>query len=228
MTMPGIIAVLLDVDGTLLNSNDEHAHSWLTALQEQSFNPEYAQVRSRIGMGGDKMTFELCGLQPDDPRARSMAKRASDVFRTSYLSQVQPTRGARALLERLKANGHDLIVATSAGGDLLELLLDRAGVLDLIDHSATSSDVSRSKPDADLVHAALGKAGLTADEAVMVGDTPYDIESASKAGVKTIALRCGGWWDDAALSGAVAIYDDPEAMLTTLGHLLPTAVPGDV
>jgi HAD superfamily hydrolase (TIGR01509 family) len=221
MALPGVKAVLLDVDGTLLNSNDQQARSWVKALRESDFDVEYDAVRSRIGKGGDKMTLELCGLQPDDPLAKSLAKRVSEIFKADFMEDVRPTKGARALLERLKANGHQLVVATSAGGDMLDGLLQKAGVLDLIDIKTTSDDVASSKPDPDLIHAALAKAGVTADQAVMLGDTPYDVEAAHAASVRAVALRCGGWWDDNALAGAVAIFDDPESMLTKLAHLLP-------
>jgi len=111
----------------------------------------------------------------------------------------------------LKTNGLRVVIATSAGKEELDALLRQAGVDDLIDR-ATSSDAGASKPDPDIVSAALRQAKLPPAAAVMVGDTPYDIEAAKRAGVKTIALRCGGWWDDAALAGAVAIYDDPAAL----------------
>ena len=99
---------------------------------------------------------------------------------------------------------------------MLEGVLKQAGVDGLFHDTATSSDADDSKPDPDIVLAALDKAGVAADEAVMLGDTPYDIESAKKAGVKTIALRCGGFWSDDDLGDAAAIHDDPQALLDAL------------
>jgi phosphoglycolate phosphatase-like HAD superfamily hydrolase len=93
-------------------------------------------------------------------------------------------------------------------------LLKQAGVADLIDLAATSEDAENSKPDADIVHAALAKAGVGAHEAVMVGDTPYDIQAARAAGVRAVCLRCGGWWKDEDLACAIAIYDDPAELLS--------------
>jgi phosphoglycolate phosphatase-like HAD superfamily hydrolase len=104
------------------------------------------------------------------------------------------------------------VVATSAGGDELDELLRQAGIYDLIEKTTSSSDAESSKPDPDIIQAALKKGRLEPRTAIMLGDTPYDIEAAGRAGVRAIALRCGGWWDDAALKGAVGIYDDPAAL----------------
>jgi phosphoglycolate phosphatase-like HAD superfamily hydrolase len=111
------------------------------------------------------------------------------------------------------ARGLTLVIATSAGGDEMRGLLERAGVGDLIDDATSSGDVESSKPDPDVIGAALRKGRLRAEETVMLGDTPYDIAAAARAGVPTVALRCGGWWDDLALGGAVAIYRDPADLL---------------
>jgi phosphoglycolate phosphatase-like HAD superfamily hydrolase len=110
----------------------------------------------------------------------------------------------------LLAEGLTLIVATSAGGDELNGLLKQAGVDDLIHGATSSGDVDNSKPDPDIIGAAIKKSKLDPDELVMLGDTPYDLEAATKAGVPTIILRCGGWWDDDVFGGAIALFDDPE------------------
>jgi HAD superfamily hydrolase (TIGR01549 family) len=220
MTLPGVKAVLLDVDGTLLHSNDQQARAWLDALHEAGVAVEYGDVRSRVGKGSDKMVDELCGSESASSIRGTLEKRASEIFLDRYLAETRPTRGVRELLERFKDCGLRLVVATSAGGEMLDALLEQAGVTDLIDDSATSTDVSASKPCPDLIHAALVKAGVAFDQAVMLGDTPYDVEAARAAGVRTVALRCGGWWDDAAFTGAVAVFDDPATMLAKLEHLL--------
>jgi HAD superfamily hydrolase (TIGR01509 family) len=205
-------AVLLDIDGTLLDSNDAHTRAWLDVLGHHGHRVDYETVRRMIGKGGDKVVCELLGLAPDSAAARQISdERKADFL--ARLPALQPTRGARDLLQHLKAIGLRLLVATSAGGPELDALLRQAGVDDLVDIATTSSDAEHSKPDPDIIEVALRKGGLEAHAAVMVGDTPYDIEAAAAAGVATIALRCGGWWDDAALGGAVAIYDDPADLL---------------
>jgi HAD superfamily hydrolase (TIGR01509 family) len=193
----------------LLDSNDAHAASWADVFAELNYDIRFEHVRPLVGMGGDKLVPILTGLDHESRRGKELSERKKAVFEQKYLPDLRPTRGARDLLEHLLAEGFTLVVATSAGGDELRGLVERAGIGDLIHDATSSGDVENSKPDPDVIGAALRKGRLAADEAVMIGDTPYDIAGAAKAGVPTIALRCGGWWDDLALGGAVAIYDDP-------------------
>jgi HAD superfamily hydrolase (TIGR01509 family) len=209
-------AVLLDVDGTLLDSNDAHARSWVEVFVRHGMPIGFERVRALIGKGGDKLLPELTGIDADSPRGKELSAERRKLFLEKFLPTLRPTRGARALIQQLKAKGVSVVIATSANGKELAALLRQAGVDDLIER-ATSSDDGASKPDPDIVRAALEEAKVAAEDAVMVGDTPYDIEAAKRAGMRTIALRCGGWWDDAALGGAVAIYDDPAALALSFG-----------
>lgn len=204
-------AVLLDVDGTLLDSNEAHALCWQDVLRRNGFVRSHAEVRPLIGMGGDKVLPKLTGLQEDHPLAKRITKERTRLFLAHYLPGISPTSGARALVEKIISDGLRPVVATSASEEL-PALLRQAGVHDLIKMSATSKDADHSKPDGDIVEAALHLAGVAATEAVMIGDTPYDVEAAGKAGVGCIALRCGGWWPDSALAPA-QIHDDPAALL---------------
>jgi HAD superfamily hydrolase (TIGR01509 family) len=205
--------VLLDVDGTLLDSNDAHASAWADVFAEFGYDIRFEHVRPLVGMGGDKLVPILTGLDHETGKGKQLSERKKAVFEERYLPYLAPTRGARQLLEHMIAEELELVIATSAGHDEMRALLDRAGVADLIDEATSSGDVESSKPDPDVIGAALKKGNLTADEVVMIGDTPYDIAAAAKAGVPTIALRCGGWWDDLSLGGAVAIYNDPADLL---------------
>lgn len=205
--------VLFDVDGTLLDSNDGHAASWVDVFIESGYDIPFERVRPLVGMGSDKLVPELTGLDHESPEGTRLIERKKAVFEERYLPHLRATHGARPLLERMVADGLTVVIATSAGSDEMRALLQRAGVADLIDDATSSGDVESSKPDPDVIGAALRKGRLRADEALMVGDTPYDIESAGKLDVPTIALRCGGWWDDYSLSGAVAIYEDPADLL---------------
>ena len=216
MTSPTRKAVLIDVDGTLLDSNDAHANAWVEVLTRAGYDAPYDRIRSLIGKGGDKLLEEAVGVDEDSDEGERLSEERVAVVRDRFLKSLRPTTGARALLERLRDDGVQLIVATSATGEELRGLLKQADVADLIDASSTSQDADASKPDPDIVVAALRKAGVDAKDAVMLGDTPYDIESARKAGVDTIVFRCGGFWDDAALGDAVAIYDDPGSLLNAL------------
>jgi HAD superfamily hydrolase (TIGR01509 family) len=210
---PALRTVLLDIDGTLIDSNDAHARAWVDALRTHGYVVPFEEVRPLIGKGGDKLVPELTGLDPDSDEAKRLGETRSKLFLTRELPTLRPTKGARALLEHLTSLGMELVVATSATSSEVQALLEQAGVADLIPLASSSSDADRSKPDPDIVQAALRKSGSLAAQSVLVGDTPYDIEAAGRAKVPSIALRCGGWWDDTALRGATASYDDPAELL---------------
>jgi len=206
-------ALLVDIDGTLIDSNDAHVRAWMKVLARHGHEFPYDAIRPLIGKGGDKLLHRLLGLAEDAPQAEALAKERREVFLADELHGLQPTRGARDLLQRVREAGLRVVVATAADGDETSALLRQAGVDDLVDDAASSADVADSKPAPDVVHAALQRAGVRPSEALMLGDTPYDVEAATKAGTGTIALRCGGWWNDDAFDRALALYDDPAALL---------------
>ena len=220
MNAKALKAVLIDVDGTLLDSNDAHAWAWIEALRRHGHDVPFARVRTLIGKGGDKLLEEAVGFDDETDEGERIADARRKIFVGRFLKDLKPTRGARALLARLRDDGLELVIATSASGEELKGLLDQADVADLIDIAASSSDADHSKPDPDIVLAALDKAGVHPDEAMMLGDTPYDIDAAAEAGVRTIVLRCGGGWHDDAFAEAAAIYDDPAALLAALDDSL--------
>jgi HAD superfamily hydrolase (TIGR01509 family) len=203
--------VLLDVDGTLIYSNDAHARAWVAAFAKYGYVIPFETVRPLIGKGADKLIPELTGLDPESDEAKRISEARAEFFRRE-LPSLHPTPGARALLVRMLDDGLELVVATSATADEVTALLQQAGVADLIQAATSADDVDSSKPDPDIVQAALRKSGRHPSEAIMLGDTPYDIEAATRARVPAIALRSGGW-TDAALEGAIAIYDDPADLL---------------
>lgn len=205
--------VLLDIDGTLIDSNDAHARAWVDSLRAHGYVVPFEQVRPLIGMGGDKVLPVLTGLDPESGEAERMAETRSELFLERELPTLRPTRGARALLEHMLGVGLALTVATSAKEDEVRALLEQAGVSDLIQLASSADDAERSKPDPDIVQAALRLSRSQAAHSAMLGDTPYDVEAATRARVSIIALRCGGWWDDAALAQAAGIYDDPGELL---------------
>ena len=200
--------VLFDVDGTLVDSNDAHAWAWVEALRESGHDVPFGKVRPLIGMGGDKVLPRLVGLSPDEDRGKEIDERRKAIFRERHLPLVRPFPGARELVERVRDQGLAAGVATSSDEETKTALLRAAGVEDLFDAVTSADDAEESKPDPDIVEAALRRLRLPAGEAVMIGDTPYDVEAAARSGLVTIAVRCGGW-DDAGLSGAVEIYDGP-------------------
>ncbi len=208
-------AVLFDIDGTLVDSNDAHAHAWVKAFAEAGVRVEFDRVRCAIGMGGDKLMPAVADIEEETPLGTRISTRRSEIFKSEYLAQLQPFRDAGTLVRRIKTLGLEAVAASSAKRDELEALLKVADANSLLGKAASGDDADESKPDPDIVHAALKKAGVHAGEAVMIGDTPYDVEAASRAGVVAIAFRCGGWTDEA-LRGAIAIYDGPWDLLSRL------------
>lgn len=209
--------VLLDIDGTLVDSNDAHARAWVASLAKHGYVVQFEAVRRLIGKGGDKLMPELTGLDPESDQAKAMSALRAELF-ARELPSLRPTRGARDLLVALHDRGLHLVVATSAQEQEVGALLRQAGVADLIQAASSSDDAEASKPDPDIIQAALHKVGRQAAHGVMLGDTPYDIEAAQRARVPAIALRCGGWWGDEAFGNAVGIYDDPADLLARLAE----------
>jgi HAD superfamily hydrolase (TIGR01509 family) len=211
--MPQTIrGVILDVDGTLVDSNDAHARAWVEALAENGITVSFEEVRGRIGEGGDKLLPEVSGIRTDTPQGKKLEQRRKEIFETRYLPSLRPTPGAHELLEHMHARGLKLVVASSAKKDELTPLLRVCGAEELIEQQTSSDDAEHSKPDPDIVQAALGELGMPAEQVVMLGDTPYDVASASRAGVAVIAFRCGGW-SDAELQPALRVYDNPADLL---------------
>ena len=204
--------MLLDVDGTLLDSNDAHAAAWQDVLREYDMPRDFAAIRRLIGMGGDKLLPALTGIAADSELGRRIVARRARHFRDRYLRELRPFPGVRALFLRIAGDGFRIGIASSAKKDELDPLLEIAGVADLVQRQTSSDDVDASKPDPDAVHAALAKLDVAPQASTMVGDTPYDIEAAARAGVAALAFRCGGW-NDTDLSGARAIYDGPADLL---------------
>jgi beta-phosphoglucomutase-like phosphatase (HAD superfamily) len=203
-----IVAVIFDVDGTLVDSNDHHAKSWCDTLEEFGYQADFAEVRSKIGMGSDKLLPQVIGIEVDSDEGKKLTRRRDEIFKERYLPTIKAFPGVRELVLLMQQIDLKIVAASSAHREDLERLLEIAGVADLIADYTSSSDAERSKPDPDIVEAALGKLELKPEQAIMVGDTPYDVAAAMAARIRTVALRCGGWSDDH-LQGAIAIYDDP-------------------
>jgi HAD superfamily hydrolase (TIGR01509 family) len=208
-------AILFDIDGTLVDSNDAHAHAWVASFTEHGLTIDFAQVRRCIGMGSDKLMPAVSGIDEDSPAGTAIARRRGEIFVERYLPYLKPFRDAGRLVAELKARGSTIVAASSAKRDELQRLLAIAGADALMDGSTSSDDAARSKPAPDIVRAALKRANAAPADAVMIGDTPYDVEASLRAGVAIIGFRCGGWTDQD-LQGAIAIYDGPWHLLARL------------
>jgi HAD superfamily hydrolase (TIGR01509 family) len=204
--------VLLDIDGTLVDSNDAHAHAWQQALREKGIDVAFEKIRRLIGKGGDKLLPEVTNIDPDSPEGEAISKARREIFERDFLPKLRPFPKVEQLLARFTESGLRLAVASSAKKEELQTLLKICGAEKFIEASTSSDDAENSKPDPDIVHAALKSVALVPGEVVLLGDTPYDIRAAHGAKVGTVALRCGGW-GDADLAGAIAIYDSPADLL---------------
>ena len=220
----GYRGILLDMDGTLVDSNHAHAQAWVEAFRELGRPVPYERIRPLIGMGGDKLLPAAAGLSADSPEGEAVAEKRGEIFRGRFLPRIEAFPGTRGLLQELRRRGFRLAVASSAKEEELEPLLRIAGAHDLIESATSADDAGSSKPDPDVIHAALGRLRAAPGEAVMVGDTPYDAEAAVRAGVAFVGFRCGGW-EGAALDGAIAAYDGPWDLLRRLDES-PLARPG--
>ncbi len=210
--MPHIHGVILDVDGTLIDSNDAQAHSWVEAMAAYGYQVAFEKVRPLIGMGGDKVLPETVHVSKDSEQGKAISQKRGEIFKERYLPHLQAFPHAQDLIKEIRKRGLQVAIASSAQPDELQAMLRLVGAADLIKDKSSSKDAQRSKPDPDVMEVTLVRLGLPADETLMIGDTAYDIEAAQKVHVGTIAFRCGGW-SDRNLARAIAIYDGPADLL---------------
>jgi HAD superfamily hydrolase (TIGR01509 family) len=198
---------ILDIDGTLVDTNYQHALAWYRAFREHGVVLAIWRIHRHIGMGGDQLVPALT----DDSFERARGEEVRDAEGRHYMrmiGEVQPMRDARELIEDIRERRHTALLASSAKEQEVDHYLDLLAARELADGWTSSADVESTKPEPDLVHAALAKAGADARDAVMVGDTPWDVQAAERAGVPTIAVMTGGF-SEAELrdAGAVAVYE---------------------
>ncbi len=205
-----IAGVILDVDGTLVDSNRLHAQAWFDVFREAGLDGgTVLDIQRLIGMGSDKLLPKAVGVDAETSEGKRLSERRGQLFRSLYLPTVRALPGAHALVETFRDRGLRLAVASSAQPDELTSLLEVAGVGWLRDEATSGDEVEASKPDPDIVHAALRELDLPADRVAFLGDTPYDVEAGLRAGVTVVGVRSGGW-DEAGLRGAAAVYRDAE------------------
>jgi HAD superfamily hydrolase (TIGR01509 family) len=201
-------AAILDIDGTLVDTNYHHAVAWYRAFRALDVTLPLYRIHRHIGMGGDQLVAALAGDDFEREHGDDVRGREGDIY-MELIDEVRPLAGARMLLERLKERGHALVLASSAKEHEVDRYLDLLDARALAHAWTTSADVEATKPQPDLVNAALEKLGTR--EAVMVGDTPWDIKAARAADVDTIAVLTGGFSDDELEeAGAVAVFDSIE------------------
>jgi HAD superfamily hydrolase (TIGR01509 family) len=212
MTMP-ITAVLFDIDGTLVDSNDMHVLAWEEAFAGIGASFDRDVIHSQIGKGTDMLVPTLLpDLGEDEQDALGEAHGA--IFKAKYLEKAKPFARAHDLLAKARDVGQRIVLASSASQAELDHYLDLLDARDLVDATTSSDDVEKTKPAPDIFATAIRKIGADPAEVIVVGDTPYDVEAAAKCGIAAIALRSGKFSDDALnAAGAIAIYDDAAALL---------------
>ena len=210
-----IKAVLFDIDGTLVDSNDAHVQVWLEVFRGAGTVLEPQAVHDQIGKGADNL---VPALMPGTTKAdqERLGEEHGRRFKRDHLAAVRPFPGARELLLRVREAGCRVVLASSASTAELEHYIELMDVRDVVAETTSSDDVENTKPAPDIFATALGKVTpLRPDEVIAVGDTPYDVEAAARCGVATVALRSGGFTDEVLLkAGALALYDDADALLS--------------
>jgi HAD superfamily hydrolase (TIGR01509 family) len=207
-------AAILDIDGTLVDSNYQHAIAWYRALRQHGHVLPIWRIHRHIGMGGDQLVASLCGDDVEEELGDDI-RGAEKALYMALIDEVEPLAGARDLIVDLKRMGRTIVLASSAKPDEVEHYLDLLDARGLADAWTTSGDVESTKPEPDLVHAALERAGT--DSAVMVGDSTWDCEAAGRAGIETIAVLTGGFSDQELRdAGAVAVYHSIEELRRSL------------
>jgi HAD superfamily hydrolase (TIGR01509 family) len=198
---------ILDVDGTLVDTNYQHALAWFRAFREHEIVVPIWRIHRHIGMGGDQLVPALTDARVESELGDPLRKSETERYR-EMIEESEPLADARALIEDLKRRGHTVVLASSAKEAELDHYLDLLDARELADDWTSSADVEATKPSPDLVEVALKKAGQPPEHAVMVGDSPFDIEAAKRANVPTLALMTGGFSRDELLqAGALDVFE---------------------
>jgi phosphoglycolate phosphatase-like HAD superfamily hydrolase len=184
-------AAILDIDGTLVDTNYHHAIAWYRAFLQSGVTMPLWRIHRHIGMGGDQLVAALAGEEFDAEHGDDV-RTAEKVLYMAVIHEVRPFADARPLLEDLDRRGHPIVLASSAKPDEVEHYLDLLDARELADGWTHSGDVERTKPEPDLVAAAIEKVGAR-DGAVMVGDSTWDCEAAGRARIPTLAVLTGGF-----------------------------------
>jgi HAD superfamily hydrolase (TIGR01509 family) len=213
-----VAVAILDIDGTLVDTNYHHTVAWYRAFRQHGIVLPMWRIHRHIGMGGDQMVASLTDDATEEEKGDDIRAAEKPLY-LAFIEECEPMEGARGLIEDIKANGHTVVLASSAKGDEVDHYLDQLDARELADDWTMSDDVESTKPEPDLVTAALEEVGGSADDAVMVGDTTWDIEAAKRAGVETIAVRTGGFGaDELEEAGAAAVFESVAELRERLGE----------
>ncbi|HEX8074110.1 MAG TPA: HAD family hydrolase [Thermoleophilaceae bacterium] len=202
---------ILDIDGTLVDTNYQHAIAWYRAFRQHDIVLPIWRIHTHMGMGGDQLVESLTNAETEEEKGDDI-RAAEKALYMALIEECEPMDGARRLIEVLKERGRTVILASSAKEDEVDHYLDLLDVRELADGWTTSADVDATKPEPDLVEAAIEKGG--GDSAAMLGDTPWDCKAAKRAGIDTMALMTGGFSEQQLReAGAVAVFESIAELL---------------
>jgi HAD superfamily hydrolase (TIGR01509 family) len=214
---------ILDVDGTLVDTNYHHAIAWFRAFRKHDVTVQVWVVHRHIGMGGDQLVAAVAGDEVEDELGDAIREAEGDLYK-ELIDEVQPMEGARQLIEDLKERDNTVVLASSAKDWEVEHYLELLDAEKIVDAWTTSDDVEDTKPEPDLVHAALDKVGGRPEDAMLIGDTVWDVEAAHRAGVQTLAVRTGGFSEQELRdAGAKDVYTSVEELRQALRETAFTA-----
>ncbi|MDT5121064.1 MAG: hypothetical protein QOC96_546 [Acidobacteriota bacterium] len=210
-----IKAVIFDIDGTLIDSVDLHAQAWQETFKHFGKEIPYEDVRHQIGKGSDQLLPVFFSKDELDKFGEEMEEYRAELFKRDFLSRVRAFPKVRELFQRIKDDGLRIALASSAKEDELKTYKKIAHIEDLVEEETSADDADKSKPHPDIFEAALERLGdIEPDEAIAIGDTPYDAEAAGKLNLRTIGVRCGGFPEaELKAAGCIAIYQDPADLL---------------
>jgi HAD superfamily hydrolase (TIGR01509 family) len=204
-------AAILDIDGTLVDTNYQHAVAWYRAFRQHGIVLPLYKIHRHIGMGGDQLVASLCGDEVEEEQGEDIRAAEKPLY-LAMIEEVEPLEGSRELIKELKEDGRAVVLASSAKEDEVEHYLDLLDARDLADDATSSADVDATKPEPDLVKAAIEKAG-NPDKAVMVGDSTWDCEAAKRAGIETVAVLTGGFSrEELQEAGAAVVFESIEEL----------------
>ena len=203
------------MDGTLVDSVDLHALAWQDAFRDFGHDLELHTVRAQIGKGGDQLLPVFLSAAQIEATGEALEEHRGKIMHERYMDRIIAFPDVRRLFERLLQDGKQIALASSAKAAELGTYKKLADIVDLLDAETSSDDAEKSKPHPDIFQAALAKLGnMRPEDAIVIGDTPYDAEAASKAGVRTVGVLCGGWTAaDLHAAGCIAVYRDPSDLL---------------
>jgi HAD superfamily hydrolase (TIGR01509 family) len=210
-----IKAVIFDVDGTIVDSVDLHTKAWKMAFEKFGKEISFVAIRRQIGKGADQLLPVFFSREELDQFGEELDSYRSEVFKRAYLPKVKAFPNVRELFERIKQDGKQIALASSAKEDELKEYKKIAKIDDLVEAETSSGDVKKSKPYPDIFAAALEQLGnIAPDQVIAIGDTPYDAHAAGKINVHVIGVLCGGWnKEQLRQAGCVAIYREPADLL---------------